>query len=91
MAGTVKAVEVCSGKAWIGTARLGGRVELGLGKMGFGVARRLWSVGVWSVAVSRGGRVELWSGKMGYGEAVQVCWGLVSWVTAYQGMAVELS
>jgi hypothetical protein len=34
---------------------------------------------------------QMWSGGFRSGEAVQVCWGLVSWVTAYQGMAVEVT
>lgn len=42
----VEAVEVCSGKMWTGKARLGGRVELRLGRLGFGTARRSRYVGV---------------------------------------------
>ena len=44
-------------------------VEVCSGKAWTGKARRLWSVGVWSVAVSRGGRVELRLGRLGSGTA----------------------
>jgi len=37
---------------------------LSYGQVRWVVARRLWSVGVWSVAASRGGRGMLGSGKL---------------------------
>ena len=79
---------MCSGKAWIGTARLGGRGVLRRGMVWYGKAVLVSSGALRLGGLRHGGRVELWSGKMGCGEAVQVCWGLVSWVTAYQGEAV---
>jgi len=79
-----------------GVARQGGRVELWSGKMGYGEA-----VQVWTDELSHGLVCSGQARRSSYGvfrsvkarpvEAVQVCWGLVSWVTAYQGMAVELS
>ena len=54
VAGPVKAVEVCSGKAWVGTARLGG-----LGVFWCGEIRRFWRVTVRYGEAWQGGAVEL--------------------------------
>lgn len=76
--------------------RQGGRVELWSGKVGCGEAVQagrglLGYGGVRYVRARRSSYGVFRSVKARPVEAVQVCWGLVSWVTAYQGMAVELS
>lgn len=42
------------------------------------------------VPVRRGGRVKAWSVPLRLVKAVQVCWVLVSWVTAWRFRRVEL-
>ena len=44
----------------------------------------IWSGEAVMVTVRRGGRVKAWSVPLRLVKAVQVCWGLVSWVTAWR-------
>ena len=48
-----------SGKLGYGISRHGGRVELRLGRLGSGTARRLWCVMVRYGAARQGGAVEV--------------------------------
>ena len=55
---------MCSGKAWVGKARLGG-----LGVFWCGEIRRFWRVTVRYGEAWQGGRVELRFGRLGFGVA----------------------